>query len=72
MLKFSNHFYTDTSNEQIIQKAMQLVQQEMQSQKIGYYKLPVDSQLHLQNLKNFNMHKIKQLVIRNLFSIHYG
>ncbi|RUM72857.1 MAG: glucose-6-phosphate isomerase [Sulfurovum sp.] len=68
MLKFSEsfNFHSNSNDELIMKKAMTTVQNEMQSNTIGYYKLPLDSCTHLENIKNLDTNDIKQLVIMGI------
>ena len=65
MLKFSKHFDFEASSEHesIMQDAMQSIKEEMESDRIGYYKLPSHSLAHLETLKTIDVKNVKQIVI---------
>ncbi len=65
MLKFSKHFDFEISpeHESVMQNALKGVREEMESDRIGYYKLPTHSLSHLEALKNIDLKNVKQVVI---------
>ncbi len=65
MLSFEKHYTFEPSDRQnvIMQDAMATVKDEMQSNKIGYYKLPIHSQAHLQTLQKLEVGDISQIVV---------
>lgn len=65
MLKFSKHFDFNTTPESmsLMENAMHSVKEEMDSDRIGYYKLPSLSLAHLETLKSIDIENITQLVI---------
>lgn len=65
MLKFSKHFDFEISpgHESVMQNALKGVREEMESDRIGYYKLPTHSLSHLETLKNIDLKNVKQVVI---------
>jgi len=65
MLSFNKHFpFEETSaSRQMMDEAFSAVKEEMESDRIGYYKLPALSLAHLETLKTINTDNIKQIVI---------
>lgn len=65
MLKFKNHFpfeYT-SQNKEIMQNAMDVIKDEMDSNRIGYYKLPSHSLALLDELSDIDIDSFTQVVI---------
>ncbi len=65
MLKFSKNFDFNITPESksIMENAMRSVKEEMDSDRIGYYKLPTLSLAHLETLKSINTENITQIII---------
>ena len=65
MLNFNKQFVFEITadDERIMQKAMDTVKDEMESDRIGYYKLPADSIVHLKTLSTLDFENVKQVVI---------
>ncbi len=65
MLSFGKHFSSESTSasKQMMDEAFGAVKEEMESDRIGYYKLPTHSLTHLEALKTINTNSIKQIVI---------
>ncbi|MEA3419810.1 MAG: glucose-6-phosphate isomerase [Campylobacterota bacterium] len=65
MLEFAKHYDFDASPEHksVMQDAMKAAKEEMESGRIGYYKLPTHSLADLEVLKNIDVKNVKQVVI---------
>jgi glucose-6-phosphate isomerase len=65
MLSFKKHyaFEPTTEHDRIMQTAMAVIKEEMQSNKIGYYKLPTHSLTHLEALKTIDTASFEQIVV---------
>lgn len=65
MLSFKKHydFEATAEHDRIMQTAMAVVKEEMESEKIGYYKLPTHSLTHLETLKSLDTSSFEQIVI---------
>ncbi len=65
MLSFGKHFPLESTSasKQKMDDAFSALKEEMQSDRIGYYKLPTHSLTHLETLKTINTQSIKQIVI---------
>ncbi len=65
MLSFKKHFTFDISpeRERIMQTALAVVNNEMNSDAVGYYKLPTDSLRHLERLKTIDTSSFEQIII---------
>ncbi len=65
MLSFGKHFPLESTSasKQMMDDAFSALKEEMQSDRIGYYKLPTHSLTHLETLKTINTQSIKQIVI---------
>jgi glucose-6-phosphate isomerase len=65
VLKFKNFSKIEESleHECMMQSAMNIVKNEMQSGKIGYYELPQHSLKHLQTLKDIDTQMFEQIVV---------
>lgn len=65
MLKFKHHFTTEvtSSNEEAMQTAFSAVKNEMDSNEVGYCKLPSHSLSHLETLKQIDLQSIEQIAV---------
>ena len=65
MLSFKKHyaFEPTSEHERIMQTAMAVTKEEMESNKIGYYKLPTHSLAHLEALKAIDSSSFEQIVV---------
>lgn len=65
MLKFKHHFTTGvaSSHKKAMQTAFNAVKNEMDSNEVGYYKLPSDSLSHLETLKQIDLQTIEQIAV---------
>ena len=65
MLKFNYYFPIERSfgHECMMKGALSTVKDEMDSDRVGYYKLPQHSLSHLESLKNIDTERFNQLVI---------
>ncbi len=65
MLSFKRHFAFETTPEhdRIMQGAMAVVKNEMDSDKIGYYKLPQLSLVHLDAVAQMDTTVFEQIVV---------
>ena len=64
MLSFSKHYTLDQSAaSQLMSDAFASVKEEMDSGKIGYYKLPTHSLAHLERLKSIETGSFEQIVV---------
>jgi glucose-6-phosphate isomerase len=68
MLTFNHHYNTttDPKSDAIIQKALNTVTHEMESDTIGYYKLPKGSMELLPTLESIDMSGISQIVVMGI------
>ncbi len=64
MLSFNKHYTVDQSAvSQLMSDAFASVKEEMDSGKIGYYKLPTHSLAHLERLKSIETGSFEQIVV---------
>jgi len=65
MLSFKKHYAFEPTieHDRIIQTAMAVTKEEMESNKIGYYKLPTHSLAHLEKLKAIDTASFEQIVV---------
>lgn len=65
MLSFKKHYAFEPTSEhdRIMQTAMAVTKEEMESNKIGYYKLPTHSLAHLEELKAIDSSSFEQIVV---------
>lgn len=68
MLKFKHHFDLElTSGSDIaMERAFNALFSEMDSEDVGYYKLPKDSLVHLESLKSLDTKNIEQIVVMGI------
>jgi len=68
MLTFNHHYNTttDPKSDAIIKKALNTVTHEMQSDTVGYYKLPKGSMELLPTLESIDMSGITQIVVMGI------
>ena len=65
MLSFNKHFTLDeaTASSSLMSEAFASVKEEMDSDKVGYYKLPTLSLAHLESLKSIDTSSFEQIVV---------
>nr|WP_321267039.1 glucose-6-phosphate isomerase [uncultured Sulfurimonas sp.] len=68
MLKFESFSSADKSLERecMIKGAMNIIEDEMNSDSVGYYKLPKHSLTHIEALKNIDSSKFEQIVVMGI------
>ncbi|SFV60360.1 Glucose-6-phosphate isomerase [hydrothermal vent metagenome] len=68
MLKFTSNYIkkTEENNQEVINKAFNLLKEERESNKVGYYNLPVDSLSHIERIEKMNFDNIKQVVVMGI------
>lgn len=68
MLAFNKHFLATQSSEseKIINDAVEVVKDEMQSDRVGYYKLPTLSLQFIEQLKEIDTSSFEQIVIMGI------
>lgn len=65
MLSFDKHFTLDevTTSSNLMSEAFASIKEEMDSNKIGYYKLPSHSLTHLERLESIDTNSFEQIVV---------
>jgi glucose-6-phosphate isomerase len=68
MLKFTSHYSISTNpkNEQIKKDAFRSIQEERDSNKIGYYSLPTSSLSHIERIKDIDLSNVTQIVVMGI------
>ncbi|MCF6173324.1 MAG: glucose-6-phosphate isomerase [Campylobacteraceae bacterium] len=68
MLKFDKSFFFDISKKDKykMDNILESLKKDMLDEKIGYYKLPLDSQKHIKTIKNYNTKSLSQIVVMGI------
>ena len=68
MLKFSSNYTKEIENNKqlIIENAFNILKEERESEKIGYYNLPIDSISHIERIEKMNFDNITQVVVMGI------
>jgi len=63
MLKFTSHYKSTQSSQAIMDSALATIKEERDSNTVGYYNLPKDSQVQLARVKELDFGDISQVVV---------